>query len=160
MEFRKACTYKNVPIVANFMLKAPFLFKEILSIFYVTMRLLTHNLIQCVKCNNDGFPLRLVVENADDMTECECAFDPSFMQHILDRLDLACITETVNRLPLDIEVTAELPTECPSGTLPEEDLENLHRVLNCYEIIKGTMTCPSCAQVYEINDRIPNMIVL
>ncbi|KNH03723.1 hypothetical protein XU18_4918 [Perkinsela sp. CCAP 1560/4] len=124
------------------------------------MRLLTHNLIQCVKCGTNGFPLQLTVEAAEDIAEVECQFDPSFMQNILDRLDLECLSSVVNTLPVDIEITAELPTSCPSGALPEEDLENLHKVLNCYEVITGKMTCPACQQVYEINDRIPNMIVL
>ena len=123
------------------------------------MRLLTHNFLQCVNCCSLGYPLALQVSSQDEVEYVECDFDEAFIQNLLNRLDFKALRAAIEGLPIHMELPVSIPESCESEVLSSPEMEAVHKALNCYEILNGTMTCPECSQVYDINDRIPNMVV-
>eukprot|EP00759_Apiculatamorpha_spiralis_P059066 PhF_6_TR9667/c0_g1_i3/m.14887/K15448/TRM112, TRMT112; multifunctional methyltransferase subunit TRM112 len=122
------------------------------------MKLLTHNFLQCVKCNGAGFPLQINITTPSDVTTVECEYEPDFIQNMLNRIDYAALQTAVEttRIPLP----GPLPPSCDTGVLPPDQMQTLHCALNCIEIVNATLTCPACGQQYPVKERIPNMVVI
>ncbi|CAB4427555.1 unnamed protein product [Rhizophagus irregularis] len=127
--------------------------RNVVKIFlYLTMRLVTHNMLQChVKgCNSNNFPLQL----SDVEIEIqETDFNPKFLRNMLSKLEWNALVKTA----LEINITT-LPNVLPND-LDEEFLKMLHRVLLETHIKQGQMICPNCNHTYPIKDGIPNMLL-
>eukprot|EP00760_Papus_ankaliazontas_P002321 PhM_4_TR10948/c1_g1_i1/m.88493/K15448/TRM112, TRMT112; multifunctional methyltransferase subunit TRM112 len=126
------------------------------------MRLFTHNFLQCVKCQG-GYPL--VIKDDCEVELCEADFEPDFIRSVLDRIDITTLKTTIDMLGIHDQLPCPLPKKedgmVEEGANPPMDvLRTLHMALNGVEVVKGEMKCDKCGQVYQINDRIPNMVVV
>ena len=138
------------------------------------MKLLTHNLMCCVKCH--GFPLRIT---ADDVAGIDAAYDGLFVRKMLPRLEYPVLRDAFRTiqsqqrdmlghaapLPDSIEAPPPPAEGDSESTTPAADLTDgspdsraIFFALQSIAIKEGQLTCPQCSLVYPIKDFIPNMI--
>ena len=117
-----------------------------------TMRLLTHNMVQCLKCAH--FPLRI---HAASTSEISCPVKPAFLSRMMERVDWPALRQAAE----DLGIT-DLPEQAPTDLGSEEHAEvmnSLHHLLQEVVVVEGSLRCPSCSMEYSISDSIPNMIL-
>ncbi|KAK2949282.1 putative multifunctional methyltransferase subunit TRM112 [Blattamonas nauphoetae] len=121
------------------------------------MKLLTHNLLQCIvpACRKHHYPLKVT---ASLLNVEENPFDAIFASRMLERLEYNILLEAYNSLRQDGQ--PELPPAVPEdGASNEVFLQSLFFAINCLDVVEGAMTCSSCGRIYPIHNSIPNMIV-
>lgn len=123
------------------------------------MRLLTHNLMCCLKCKH--FPLEIVSTDID--FNKDQAYDREFVQRMLGRIEYEILAKAVEQIRVnnaeDIAVIPKLPT-----TLAEIDVTNdnvlhcLHLAISGIVVRNGELQCPSCTTTFPITEYIPNLM--
>lgn len=123
------------------------------------MRLLTHNLLMCLKpgCGQDkGYPLQILATKVEKQPS---ELNVDFLLHILPTIDYKALYKAVS-VDLGLSGFPEAPP-APEGKLnPEQHgafLQALHDALLDLHIIEGSLVCPSCKRSYPIQSSIPNM---
>ena len=96
---------------------------------------------------------------ATDVQPSPTEYEPEFVQNILSRVDFTALRGVVDELNVSSRLPGPIPENADHGVLPEDQMRTVHFALSCIEVVSGTLTCPQCAQVYPIKDRIPNMVV-
>ena len=123
------------------------------------MRLLTHNLMCCLKCKH--FPLDVV---AEDITfNKEQAYDRDFTQRMLGRIEYEILAAAVEQIRAKhTEELAVLPTLPPTlaqlNAADDSSLHCVHVALSGIMVRNGTLVCPSCTTEYPITEFIPNLM--
>ncbi|GMT24195.1 hypothetical protein PFISCL1PPCAC_15492 [Pristionchus fissidentatus] len=121
------------------------------------MKLLTHNFLSSrfLKDVSTGYPLKLSIEEKRIL---DSALDVNFLKNVMVKIDyevLYNVAESIGESellpPPDAPVTVD--------TLNDEQLNKLHRVLVCLDVIVGTLECPESGRVFPIRDGIPNLLV-
>lgn len=118
------------------------------------MRLLTHNQLVCVRrgCQN-AFPLQITfvrVEHEESDPNCE------MVMHLLPRIEYPVLVASAKALKINI------PDQLPENISivdHRELLETLHTLLFDLHVVSGSLTCPVCKHIYEIDMGIPSMRV-
>uniref|UniRef100_A0A7S1TL27 Multifunctional methyltransferase subunit TRM112-like protein n=1 Tax=Erythrolobus australicus TaxID=1077150 RepID=A0A7S1TL27_9RHOD len=115
-----------------------------------TMRLLTHNMLQCPR--SGLYPLKLV---PTELETIESEYNRAFIVHMLPRLDWPALRTTAAELAL-----GELP-ENPPDDVPANDavFELLHTILMDTHVKEGTLYSADGTSQYPIRNSIPNMLL-
>ncbi|KAH3742714.1 Multifunctional methyltransferase subunit TRM112 [Pelomyxa schiedti] len=115
------------------------------------MKLLTHNILMCVKkgCTEEHFPLKIEVVKA---TQVRSDFNEGFIRNMLSRLHWPALVMAGR------DVNLNIPPEMPA-TPDEAFLRALHDVLFDFHIEEGTLLCRNCGHRYPIKNGIPNMLL-
>ncbi|CAD2220121.1 multifunctional methyltransferase subunit TRM112 [Angomonas deanei] len=128
------------------------------------MRLLTHNMLCCIKCNQ--YPLQI---QPTELTRIEVDYDEEFTRRMLTRLDYDFLKAAYEELRnasknntnhnlADVHTMEDLPSTREAALTPE-GLVLLHEVLTRIAVKNGQLVCGSCQQVYPVTDYIPNFVV-
>ncbi|CUG62097.1 Hypothetical protein, putative [Bodo saltans] len=122
------------------------------------MRLLTHNLLCCVKCQH--YPLDV---RATDIAPAEAPFDADFVRRMLNRVTYAYLVDAFESLHSHpaLQSVASLPPTLEEVDLSDEStqLRDIHFALNAFAVRNGALTCSKCETTFPINEFIPNMLV-
>lgn len=123
------------------------------------MRLLTHNLLCCLKCQS--YPLTV---EATDVAPAEAPFDADFVKRMLNRLCYSYLAEAFNDLRskhIGLSGTNPLPLTIEEVDLSDNSavLRDIHFAMNAVAIRNGNLRCPKCETCYQIVEYIPNMLV-
>jgi multifunctional methyltransferase subunit TRM112 len=124
------------------------------------MRLLTHNLLCCLKCQS--YPLDI---QADVVAPAEAAFDATFVRRMLARITYSYLVDAFNALReqhQSISMTAAIPATVEEVTdLTDESaqLKAIHFAMNGVAVKNGKLKCAHCSMEYLIDDYIPNMVL-
>ncbi|KAL0482602.1 multifunctional methyltransferase subunit [Acrasis kona] len=116
------------------------------------MRILTHNMLCCLKC--DSFPLKIVAVNKEQDEQDE---NPEFIKHMLDRLDYDALKSAAKDLSIE-----GLPDALPENVAENQAaLTSLHKLLLEVVVKDGELQCtnPACNRSYPIKQGIPNMVL-
>lgn len=119
------------------------------------MKLLTHNLLtsRFLKNVQTGYPLKLVVEKAEDI---RTDYNYDFLQKMLKKIDYDAFKEAAKVCGQQVPET--LPDASSPSLANEDDLKAIHKALFDIEIITGTLVCPETGRKFPISDGIPNML--
>jgi multifunctional methyltransferase subunit TRM112 len=119
-----------------------------------TMRLLTHNLLQCNKKGvTRGYPLGISAE-AVEVRETE--FNGEFLVHMLAKLNWKAFVQAANALKVGEGLPEALT---PEHAQDEAFLKLLHHALLEVTVVTGELTCPESGRKFPINKGIPNMML-
>eukprot|EP00744_Colponema_vietnamica_P017215 GILI01024173.1.p1 GENE.GILI01024173.1~~GILI01024173.1.p1 ORF type:complete len:125 (+),score=18.27 GILI01024173.1:59-433(+) len=123
------------------------------------MRLLTHNLMCCLKCKH--FPLDVA---AADITTNEQTFDREFVQRMLGRVEFAVLANALEQVRNDHqqELSEVPPLPATVDDIDFEDdsqLNAIHLAMSAIMIRNGKLVCPACTTEYPITEFIPNLMV-
>ncbi|GBE58647.1 Trm112p family domain-containing protein [Babesia ovata] len=101
-----------------------------------------------------GYPLRVSASMEDGSTKVEPQeLNPEFIRKMLQRMDYGVLVEAARSLGTN------LPESYSDADLESEEFIALvHRSILETHVLKGTLTCPKCERVYEINNGIPDML--
>ena len=114
------------------------------------MKILTHNMICCLKC--DHFPLRIKAEQKEEQQQEE-NFD--FIKHILTRVDYPALKLAASDLAIQ-----GLPDQLPENITDNEiALKSLHKLLLEVTVVEGELVCENCGRAYPIKNKIANMVL-
>jgi multifunctional methyltransferase subunit TRM112 len=114
------------------------------------MRVLSHNMLLCLKCNH--FPLKI---NATNKTEEKQEENIEFIKHMLSKLDYPALKSAADDLSI-----VGLPDTLPDNIFENEAaLKSLHRLLMEVTVVDGELICPKCQRSYPIKNKIPNMVL-
>lgn len=125
------------------------------------MRLLTHNLMACVKCQS--FPLDV---EAAVVTPTDCEYDPDWVRRMLSRIDYEILlkgyadvkaSEGGKGLPV-LKMPATVDEVDTSSDL-NESMVAVYSALTGFAVKTGQLKCSKCTTAYPIVDFIPNMMV-
>ncbi|KAA6401082.1 MAG: hypothetical protein EZS28_003387 [Streblomastix strix] len=121
------------------------------------MRLLTHNIMQCVSptCMNQHRSLKL---QATKVEISQNEYDNIFTQRMIGRIDYDVLLEAYKSI-----IQNEYPILPP---IPPQDIQGddnfmkaMFFAIQTIIIVEGEMRCPQCGHIYIIHDTIPNMII-
>jgi multifunctional methyltransferase subunit TRM112 len=124
------------------------------------MRLLTHNLLSCIKCQS--FPLDIA---ATEVEAADADYDVNHVRRMLARLDYGYLVKGLDDLKAthaDILTGIVLPAALTDDDLADDEsahLRAVHEALNAIAVKNGTLSCPKCAAKFAVKDFIPNMMV-
>merc|ERR1711879_290771 len=133
-----------------------------------SMRLLTHNLLQCHKKGvRNGYPLTI---RAEKMMYEESPFDKATITAMMGKVEYPAFLEAVKAVQ---EYKPFASGEgLPAGGLPtvpealpmdfegdEELLQKLHFFLFDIHLVDGSLVCPESGREFPVKDRIPNMLL-
>ncbi|KAL9657819.1 hypothetical protein ABK040_013157 [Willaertia magna] len=116
------------------------------------MRILTHNMMCCLKC--DSFPLKIEATEVENEEQEE---NKEFLLNMLPRLDYDGLKSAAKDLSIE-----GLPETLPENISENEAaLKSLHKLLLEIQIKTGELVCPNeqCGRRYPIKERIPNMVL-
>ncbi|KAL6781502.1 hypothetical protein ACKKBG_A11415 [Auxenochlorella protothecoides x Auxenochlorella symbiontica] len=117
------------------------------------MKLITHNMLSCpIKGVKNGFPFRIEV---GEVATREADFDPTFLCHILPRLEYGALRAAAASLGF-----AELPETVPEGATEDDAfLQALHHALLELHLEEGALVCPETGRRFLVNKGIPNLLL-
>jgi multifunctional methyltransferase subunit TRM112 len=123
------------------------------------MRLLTHNLLACPKCNS--FPFQI---EAKEVVPTDCEYDPEFVRRMLARIayeDLVAAVASIKpRCPAMAHVN--LPATLEQVNVASDmdpTMLSVYAALTGFAVKNGALRCPQCTTQFLITDFIPNMMV-
>ncbi|ORM39992.1 Pre-mRNA-splicing factor 38B [Babesia sp. Xinjiang] len=101
-----------------------------------------------------GYPLRIEVALGEDTSKVEQQeLNPEFIRKMLQRMDYGVLVEAARSVGL------ELPDSYSDADLESDTfISQVHRCILEFHVVKGTLTCPKCDRVYDIDNGIPNML--
>ena len=123
------------------------------------MRLLTHNLLCCLKCQS--FPL---VVDARDIAPVDAAYDGLFVRRMLARLEYQYLRDAFRAAkeanPTLLAAFSDLPDSLDGADLSDGSATSraIHFAMNGFMVKNGSLRCAKCETVYPIIDSIPNMV--
>jgi uncharacterized protein YbaR (Trm112 family) len=123
------------------------------------MRLLTHNLLCCLKCQS--FPLSVT---SSEIAQVDAAYDGLFVRRMLARLEYPFLRDAFNEQkaahPSLLAAHAELPEALDDSHLVDGSPVSraIHFAMNGFMVKNGILRCSKCETVYPIIDSIPNMV--
>lgn len=123
------------------------------------MRLLTHNLMCCIKCQH--YPLAV---EATEVAPAEAPFDDDFIRRMLNRICYDYLVEAFESLRTTqpgLQSKKALPATLEAVDLSEssDDLRDIHFALNAFAVKQGALKCTKCETRFPIVDYVPNMLV-
>lgn len=124
------------------------------------MRLLTHNLLACVKCQS--FPLSI---QATSISEIDSEYDPTFVRRMLPRINYDFLLQAYNALRKQHENVYnsghELPASLDDMNLGDDSahLRAVNYALNVIAVKDGKLCCTECGRAYVITEFIPNFVL-
>ena len=125
-----------------------------------TMRLLTHNLLQCNKKGvKNGFPLKI---RAEMIKVDETEFNKEFMVHMIQKLDWSALCGAVAEMrqapsaPTIPDLPAKIDDEMQGD---EAFLRALHFVLLDVHLEEGCLICPESGREFPVQRGIPDMLL-
>ena len=121
------------------------------------MKLLTHNMFKCNKrgCMANNFPLKI---EAAEWVRLERPFNEQLIRRLFDRLDWGAFLYALKSLEWEHDLPEVISEEDFNGN-QEGVLEKTHELLLNRSVITGLLTCPGCSRIYEIKNKIPNMLL-
>lgn len=122
------------------------------------MRLLTHNLLCCPKCQS--YPLDI---QSTDLSPAEAPFDAAFVRRMLPRLlyqNLVDAFASLKQQNRQLDNHGPLPPTLEELDLSDEskDLRAVHYAMNAVAVKNGALKCPQCETRCPIVDYVPNMV--
>lgn len=123
------------------------------------MRLLTHNLLCCIKCQH--YPLDVV---AIDVVPAEAPFDADFVRRMLNRINYSFLVsafEGLRQSQPSLQHKSSLPTTLEEVDLSDNSaaLRDIHFALCAFAVKSGSLKCAKCETSFPINEYVPNMLV-
>ncbi|GMS95767.1 hypothetical protein PENTCL1PPCAC_17942 [Pristionchus entomophagus] len=121
------------------------------------MKLLTHNFLSSrfLKNVTTGYPLKLTIEEKNVV---EAEVDVNFLKNIMVKIDYAVLYDVAKSIGEDENLPSPDAT-IDLDSLNKEQLNKLHRVLVCVDVVVGALECPETGRVFPIRDGIPNLLV-
>jgi multifunctional methyltransferase subunit TRM112 len=114
------------------------------------MKILTHNMLCCLKC--DHFPLNIHATDKQEQPQDE---NFEFITHMLPKIDYPALRQAAS----DLNIVG-LPETLPDNiTENEQALRSLHKLLLEVTVVEGELVCPNCSRAYSIKNKIPNMVL-
>lgn len=112
------------------------------------MKLITHNMLSCpIKGVKNGFPFRIEV---GEVATREADFDPTFLRHILPRIEYGALRAAA----------ASLGRCGPEGATEDDAfLQALHHALLELHLEEGALVCPETGRRFLVNKGIPNLLL-
>ena len=122
------------------------------------MRLLTHNMMCCIKCKQ--YPLGV---EATEISLREQTTDLPFVQNMLGRVEYPVLIAIVDMLRAQQPETMGCipplpPTVADINFADESHVMAVHIALTAILIKNGALTCGACNARFPIVDFIPNMM--
>lgn len=122
------------------------------------MRLLTHNMMCCIKCKH--FPLGI---EATELSLREQSTDLPFIQNMLGRVEYPVLVATVEMLrsqrPDEMSCVPALPpTTSDINFADEGHVMAIHVALTAILVKNGALVCGACQARFPVVDFIPNMM--
>lgn len=122
------------------------------------MRLLTHNMMCCIKCKH--YPLGI---EATELSLRQQTTDLPFVQNMLGRVEYNVLLSVVDMLRTQQpEVMSCIPALPPSveaiNFADESHVMAVHVALTAILVKNGALVCGSCHARYPILEFIPNMM--
>lgn len=123
------------------------------------MRLLTHNLMACVKCQT--FPLTI---EPTEVVPTHSEYDPEFVRRMLPRIEYSTLLEAFEAVKaknpaLGAATLAPTVEEIDISNDMSPSMINAYLALTGLAVKNGTLRCPTCTTKYPVVDFIPNMMV-
>ncbi|GMR48083.1 hypothetical protein PMAYCL1PPCAC_18278, partial [Pristionchus mayeri] len=121
------------------------------------MKLLTHNFLSSrfLKNVTTGYPLKLTI---DEKKVVEAELDINFLKSVMVKIDYNVLYDVAKSVG-EGENLPSPDSEIDVTSLTELQLNQLHRVLVCLDVVIGSLECPESGRVFPIRDGIPNLLV-
>ena len=124
------------------------------------MRLLTHNLMACLRCQT--YPLDIEVA---ELALLDDPYDLELTTRLVARIDYAFLLKALadvaksqgDKLKPLTDVLP--PTEEQLDPTNDAQMRAVHRALSCVAVKTGHLACSKCTSKYPITDFIPNMML-
>ena len=123
------------------------------------MRLLTHNLLCCVHCQQ--FPLDI---ECKELGSCDAVYTADFTRRMLARLEYPELVLAWQTLKAQVPHLANIPDipanfdDVDASQDNSKDLKNIHYALCAVAVRNGSVSCPGCYTRFPIQEFIPNMM--
>ncbi|KAI9791555.1 MAG: hypothetical protein M1835_000234 [Candelina submexicana] len=123
------------------------------------MKILTVNFLTCAikscKTSPLSFPLRF---KDAELEQQEIAFNPTFIQNILPRIDWEGLKTTAAELGFTTLPTSK-PEEDSTAQEDETVLRDLHTLLLEMQVTEGKLVCGNCGHEYAVKEGIANFLL-
>lgn len=125
------------------------------------MRLLTHNLLCCLKCQT--FPLQI---ESTTVAPADAAFDADFTKRMLARIHYQYLYDAFEQLHAQQKHTLAHASSIPASVEeidlndPDSDsLKAVHYAMCAVAVMEGSLVCGACSTRFPISGGIPNMMI-